>query len=78
MNVYFKAVSLLKSRSKQPTKTVPLLLIPGNNATACNNPIKMASKYVISLSSLDPFIFFIIKSANAVIKNANPTIFWCC
>ena len=50
IKVYFKAVVRLKLRSRQPTKTVPLREIPGNKATACSKPIKIASLNVMSLS----------------------------
>ena len=48
MNVYFKAVSRFKPQSKQATKTVPLLLIPGIIVTASKRPINMASFKVMS------------------------------
>ena len=70
INVYFKAVVLLKLHNKHPTNTVPLLLIPGIMVTASISPIIMASLSVISLSSFEPLIPLTMNNRIAVIINA--------
>ena len=43
MKVYFNDVSLDNPQRRQPTKTVPLRLMPGNKETICSKPMMMAS-----------------------------------
>ena len=43
IKVYFKELLRDKPHNRQPTKTVPLLLIPGSRATICIRPIIIAS-----------------------------------
>ena len=75
INEYLIDESLDNPISKHPTKTAPLLLIPGKSATISNNPIIIASLYVISSSFFLPLYLRTINNIIAVIMNATPSNF---